>query len=89
MEGPNIFPDNSRLGGANSRLGLLRDFASKGLIYPSFFVNKQCLSGKIDEIPVSTGKAGNLVRTRDDVPKAAARIERIAAKTRQFARRVR
>jgi hypothetical protein len=89
MEGPNIFPDNSRLGGANSRLGLLREFAPNDSIWLSSFVNKQRLSGKIDEIPVSTGKAGNLVRTRDDVPKAAARIERIAAKTRQFARRVR
>jgi hypothetical protein len=71
-----FFPDNSRfgrfnsrLGGANSRLDLLREFFPKGLISPGFFVNKLCLSGKIDEIPVSTGKAGNVVRTRDGVPK--------------------
>ena len=72
MEGPNIFPDNSRLGGANSRLDLLREFFPKGLISPGFFVNKRRLHGEIDEIPVSTGKARNLVSTRGGVPKGGA-----------------
>jgi|SRR5690348_7240582 hypothetical protein len=77
--GPNIFPDNSRfgrfnsrLGDANSRLGLLPEFARKELSWPSFFAAKPRLCGKNRRNSRFNGKARNLIRSRDGVPKAAA-----------------
>jgi hypothetical protein len=61
------FPDNSRFGEFNSRLGpnkfpfgRLRGFADKGLIWLIIFAAQ---TAKIGEIPDFTGKTGNLTRT--------------------------
>jgi hypothetical protein len=66
-----IFPDNSRfgvfnsrIGGENSRFGRQRKFARNGLIWPTIFATKAWLQGKISEVPVSSGKAGNSASQR-------------------------
>jgi hypothetical protein len=58
------FPDNSRFGEFNSRLGpkkfpfgRLRGYAGKDLIWLTVFAAK---TAKIGEIPGFTGKTGNL-----------------------------
>jgi len=70
--GLGIFPDNSRfgefnsrLGGANSRFALLREFASKALIRLTVFADNRGCSWRIDEIPGCDGKNRESAPTAD------------------------
>src|SRR6516164_9350675 len=69
---------NSRLGRPYSRLGWLREFTRKVVIWLYFFVARRCFSRKIEKIPGSTGKIGNLATRSGRGKTARCRSKEIA-----------